>query len=393
MAGIDWAVDVVIALGAFGFGLLQMSMSANLMIPDDFIRRVLGIRAITLSAWGITAVALTCAPLVVRRRFPWVAFAACVVFWAFFESQMGVATLSLLGPLIALFTVAYERPRGEALGAGALMVGVIALCSLMAETGSLAMLMLVQNVAIAVAVALAGYALHARAEVVAAAEARADAAERTRDIEAQRRVEEERVRIAREVHDITAHSLSAVSVQAAAAGALVETDPQAAKEALASIRTTAKGALDEMRGVIGVLRAGESEAETQPVMGLDQLDQLASYLEQAGVACELREQVSPQVHVPGYVGTALFSIAREAATNIVRHSGAKWARIALVVRPGMAEVSVADDGCGLSDDVAEGHGIEGMRERVAVLGGTFDIRSYHEGETRVVARIPLERDE
>ncbi len=103
--------------------------------------------------------------------------------------------------------------------------------------------------------------------------------------------------------------------------------------------------------------------------------------------------MSPQVHVPGYVGTALFSIAREAATNIVRHSGAKWARIALVVRPGMAEVSVADDGCGLSDDVAEGHGIEGMRERVAVLGGTFDIRSYHEGETRVVARIPLERDE
>ncbi|WP_251212742.1 sensor histidine kinase [Adlercreutzia murintestinalis] len=390
LTGIDWGVDVIIALGAFGFGLLQMSMSANLMIPDDFIRRVLGIRAITLSAWGMAAVALTCAPLVVRRRFPWVAFAACAVFWTFFESQMGVATLSLLGPLIALFTVAYERPRGEALGACALMAALIVLCSFSAETGSLAMLMLVQNVAITVAVALAGYALHARAEVVAAAEARADAAERTRDAEAQRRVEEERLRIAREVHDITAHSLSAVSVQAAAASALVDTDPQAAKEALASIRGTAKDALDEMRGVIGVLRAGApEEAETQPVLGLDHMDQLVTYLEQAGVACELREQVSPKVHVPTYVSTALFSVAREAATNIVRHAGAHQASISLVVRPGSAEIAVSDDGCGLSTGQSEGHGIEGMRERVTVLGGIFDIRTYHEGETRVVARIPL----
>ena len=87
MSPADWLVDAVIALGAFGFGLLQMSASANLMIPDDFVRRLLGVRAITLSAWGVLIVALTCAPLVVRRRLPWPAFAVSTAVWAFLDRK------------------------------------------------------------------------------------------------------------------------------------------------------------------------------------------------------------------------------------------------------------------------------------------------------------------
>lgn len=386
MSATDWLVDAVVALGAFGFGLLQMSASVNLFIPDDFIRQVLGVRAVTLSGWGIAMVALTCAPLVVRRRLPWLVLAVCAAFWAFFEVQLGVSSLSLVGPLIALFTVAYERPRGEALAAGVGLLAVVALCALGARTSSLTMLMLVQNVAVVVAVALAGVALHARQESMQAVEARAAEAERTREAHAERRVEEERLRIAREVHDITAHSLSAVSIQAAAASALVDADPAAAKEALASIRETAKGALDEMRGIIAVLRDGSADAQTQPLMGTRDMTALIEYLEQAGVAATLR--VEGEAPLPAYIDMALYGIAREAATNIVRHAGAAHASIELAVDASGARLTIRDDGCGMADAAQQGHGIEGMRERVKVLGGTFEMGPATGGGTRIAVRIP-----
>ncbi len=390
MSGTDWLVDAVIALGAFGFGLLQMSASANLMIPDDFIRRLLGVRTITLSGWGILMVALTCIPLTVRRRLPWVVFVVTTLLWAFFEMQMGATTLSLVGPLIALFTVAYECTKYEAALAGGVLLVTVAGCAFFAPTSSLAMLMLVQNTAIVVAVAFAGFALHARQDSVKALAARAAEAERTREIHAEKRVEEERLRIAREVHDITAHSLSAVSIQSAAAAALIQTDPEAAKHALDNIRKTSKDALSEMRGMIAVLRDGSSDADIQPMMGIDELSGLKDYLEEAGLAVSLRVDGRKDT-LPAYISMALYGISREAATNIVRHSHASKASISLTINSDVAMLDIEDDGCGIKSDAPMGHGIEGMRERVKVLGGTFYISPSNTAGTKISVRIPVAR--
>ncbi|WP_241156453.1 MULTISPECIES: sensor histidine kinase [unclassified Adlercreutzia] len=396
MTAVDWLVDAVVALGAFGFGCLQLTLSVNLLVPDEALRRLLGIEAVVPTAYAIVAVLLTCAPLVVRRRLPWPAFAASVIVWMFFQAQVNAVSLSLIGPLVALFTLALECSRYEALAAGIASAAVLLLVPSAASSSTLASLSLVQNVAFVAAAGFAGYALQVRQAFLRAAEERAAEAERTRESEAQRRVEAERVRIAREVHDITAHSLSAVSIQAAVAERLAESDPQAAKEAIAAVRATSKSALDDIRAMIGVLRAPAGEqAETAPTAGTDQLPNLVAYLRQAGVACALDREGYDRALVPAHLDVALFGIAREACTNIVRHAHAAHASIALRTTAGYAELSVEDDGRSFDYAAARaagapfGHGLEGMAERAHVLGGSFSAAPRAAGGFAVRVSIPL----
>lgn len=415
MSKTDWLVDIVIAAGAFGFGLLQLNVSANLLVPDEFIRRIIGIRSVVPSGAVVALVALACAPLIVRRKMPWIAFAACLAFWLFGEFYAGAISLSLAGSLVALFTVSYERTLSEGVAALAITLLAVVLVPYTSGTGTLSTLLLAQNAILAVAVALGGYALHNRQDYLLAAEARAEEAEalrqsearraeqaeRTRETEAQRRVEEERVRIAREVHDITAHSLSAVSIQAAAAERLVDSDPDGAKAAIAAVRETAKGALDEMRAMVNVLRSGDiasgegrsgTSLETQPTQGTNQLSELGRYLENAGVAARIDASGYDRGIIPAYIDVALFGIAREATTNIVKHAGAKEARIVLKIQDGAACLEVQDDGCGASEGMiqqAAGHGIEGMRERLNLLGGKLAFAEGEGGGLHMEASIPL----
>lgn len=404
MTQVDWLVDCVIAAGAFGFGLLQLTFSANIFVPDDFIRRMLGIHAITPSVLGIAATLATSLPLVFRRRYPWPVFVCSLGLWAAFEWTGGVESFSAVSPLVALFTLACECGRGQTVAAGAAMLAVTLFSAADGRNSALAALLVAQNAALVVAVSFAGYALKARGDYLEAAEARleqaerlrasearrAEEAERTRESEASRRVEAERVRIAREVHDITAHSLSAVSVQAAAAMRLVDSDPAAAKDAIGEIRATSKSALADMRSMIGVLRGGDSAAETSPTAGTERLGDLASFLEGAGVECELSVDGYDRSRVPAHVDVAVFGIAREACTNIVRHSEAGRAAIGLAAEGGEAVLSVCDDGKGMQQSAPEsGHGIEGMRERVRLLGGSLDVGPSEKGGTCVCARIPV----
>ena len=195
MTVVDWVVDAVISLGAFGFGCLQLTLAVNLLIPDEMLRRMLGIEAMVPTAYAIVAVALTTAPLVLRRRCPWPTFMAALIIWVFFQAQVNSVSLSLIGPLVALFTLAYVRPRVEALGAGAAMAAVLLVVPTAASSATLASLTLVQNIAFVAATGFAGYALQVHQDYLRAAEERAEQAERTRESEAQRRVEAERVRI------------------------------------------------------------------------------------------------------------------------------------------------------------------------------------------------------
>ena len=389
MTPTDWAVDAIVAAGAFGFACLQLTFANALLVPDELLRRLFGLMGPISPAMALGAVALTTLPLVLRRRFPWPVLGLTLMAWALFQPSVGAAALSLAGPLAALFTLACERPRGETLAAAGCVLAVLLLPQALGALAptrpgpgapvkpqDVSALMLVQNVALTLVASFAGYALHVRQDYLRAAEERAEEAERTREATARRRVEEERLRIAREVHDITAHSLSAVSIQAAAAERLVEADPPAAKEAIGQVRAIAKDALDEMRAIVGVLRSG---GDRMPTQGTDRLGDLAVYLADAGVEAVVDASAYQRAVVPAYIDVALFSMAREAVTNVVRHAGASrsWVRLATAEAPGgglEARLSVEDDGCGIAPAaMSAGHGLEGLAERAALLGGTLAV--------------------
>lgn len=414
----DWLVDIVIAAGAFGFGLLQLTLSANLFIPDDFIRRILGIRAMSPNSYAIAGTLIMSLPLIFRRRLPWVSFGISLFVWAVLDASSSGDSFSTIAPLIALFTLAYECGMSQAIAAVCLMVSCVAFGAVFTHQGGISALLTFQNIALGIAVGCAGYAFSASQQSAkdaeqkaASAEAlresetmRAEAAERlrvseskraaeaelTRESEASRRVEEERVAIARELHDITAHSLSAVSIQAAAAERLLDSDIEAARAAIAEVRKTSKDALADMRSMVGVLRG--DEGVRTPTAGCAQIDALAAYLEDAGISCTLELHNYDTSVVAKHIDIALFGIAREACTNIVRHSNATKASITLGCSNNFATLRVSDNGSGLSGDLAfstDKHGLIGMQERAKLLDGTFEISSPEDGGCVIDVSIPL----
>lgn len=399
----DWGFDVAVTAAAFLFGCVQLMLAASsIVIPDLALRQYLGMVNVVPNVQVFVALAVTTLPLVVRRRFPWPVFLFCLVSFLGLQNAFNGFSLTIVGPVVALYTIASERGRVETVAAVLLAVAGLLFTDAHAATANMVLFTRFQNIVLAVAAGLAGYAYRTHRAYVKATEDRAAEAERTREEEAARRVEEERVRIAREVHDITAHSLSAVSIQAAAAERMIDRDPAAAKEAISAVCTTAKGALADIRSMIGVLRCGDDAAETSPTSGTERLDDLRAYLGNAGIETTLDAAAYCRADVPAHVDMALFGIAREAATNIVRHAGARKALIRLAVEDGRARLVVEDDGvgCGLSASAAasgalpqavdgEGHGIAGMAERVHLLGGTFSAGDRAGGGFRVVACLPM----
>lgn len=213
---------------------------------------------------------------------------------------------------------------------------------------------------------------------------------RERAAAARRRVDEERLRIARELHDVLAHSISLINVRAGVALELIDDHPEQARTALTTIKAASKEALGEVRQVLGTLRA-PGEAPRTPSPGLDRLPEL---VEQAGAA-GLRVEVAVEGRrgaVPAGVDLAAFRIVQEALTNVVRHSGARTARVALRYPPGRLELAVEDDGPAASaagGDSGGGNGLVGMRERAAALDGTVAAGPRPDGGFRVHAELPL----
>ena len=184
-----------------------------------------------------------------------------------------------------------------------------------------------------------------------------------------------------------------MSIQAAAAERLIDRDPQAAKEAIATARATAKDALEEIRGMVGVLRAKDGVPETEPTKGTDRLEDLVAYLQEAGVEARIDEAGYDRLRVPTYVDVALYDIAREATTNIVRHAQARTAAIRIAGEEGRVRLTVEDDGVGAAGtqegSAPAGHGIEGMAERAHLLGGTLEAAPRFGGGFRVTAVLPV----
>jgi signal transduction histidine kinase len=215
-------------------------------------------------------------------------------------------------------------------------------------------------------------------------------ARRARAEERRRQAGEERLRIARELHDVVAHHMSLIHVQAGVALHVLDRKPDQVETALTTIKDASKEALTELRALIGVLRADGEPAPRAPVASLPALQELAARTSQAGVSTTV------DVHgdlggVPASVGSALFRIAQEAVTNVVRHSGATRARIVVSVGDGAATLSVTDNGRG-GGQAEEGTGLRGMRERATALGGDVSFGPADGGGAELKAELPLGGD-
>ncbi|ATW48110.1 two-component sensor histidine kinase [Streptomyces peucetius subsp. caesius ATCC 27952] len=241
--------------------------------------------------------------------------------------------------------------------------------------------------------AAAGDAVRSRRAFVDAIRERAERAERTREEEAGRRVAEERLRIARDLHDVVAHHIALVNVQAGVAAHVMDKRPDQAKEALAHVREASRSALNELRATVGLLRqSGDPEAPTEPAPGLAVLDELVTTFRQAGLPVEVARADDGEVP-PAAVDLAAYRIIQEALTNVQKHAGPDAKAEVSVVRVGSRlEITVIDNGPeeAESPDDGGGHGLLGMRERVTALGGTLTAGPRYGGGFRVQAILPLQ---
>ncbi len=212
--------------------------------------------------------------------------------------------------------------------------------------------------------------------------------ERERAAEAARLVHEERLRIAYEVHDVIAHSIASISVQAGVAAYVLERRPEKAKEALDAIKQTASGTLRELRLVLGALRADDGDPDDRdPVASLDRLPELTRMARTAGLRTDVTVVGAPTV-LPTAIELAAYRIIQEALTNVIRHAGASAVAIELAYRTDELHVTVSDNGSGTTDFEGSGSGIAGMRERARTLGGRLDAGRF-DGGFRVVCRLPV----
>ena len=224
------------------------------------------------------------------------------------------------------------------------------------------------------------------AELIRVRNQRAVAVRHRQDEEARRRASEERLAIARDLHDVVAHNISVINVQANTALHLMDRQPERAREALTAIHEVSRQALGELRSVLGVLRADGADAPLMPSPGLDRLGELAAHARTAGIAVRVVEQGEPRP-VPAGVDTAAYRIVQEALTNAVRHSGGRAATIRLCYDPDALTIEVDDDGREALPS-RPGNGVAGMTERARALGGTLDAGPRSGGGFRVLARLP-----
>ena len=217
----------------------------------------------------------------------------------------------------------------------------------------------------------------------------ADRRAREHELRAREAAASERARIARELHDIVAHSVSVMIAQAGGAEEIVESAPERAREAMRCVRETGQQALVEMRRMVGLLRSGDETLGVHPQPTLADLEALVARAREAGLHAEVRVDGTPRPLPPG-VDLSAYRIVQEALTNVHKHAGHRaTARVTVRWLPAAVELSIENDGAG-DGSAGDGHGLVGMRERAALYGGTLDARPRPGGGFVVRARLPAE---
>jgi signal transduction histidine kinase len=384
-----WMVDAGIALAVLVAGEIAIATGREAdSIDRNWFAYLLGVAM--------------AAPLLLRQRYPTVVLyavsAALLLFYA-----LGYPGFS---PALVLAVPLHDATRAGRLW-WALPVPVFFLTA-----GAVAMTVhrgipaldvlatfLPQAAMLAVAILL-GALMRSRAAYAAEVRHRLDRAEREREREAQRRVTEERLRIARDLHDTVGHAIATITVQSAAALHMLDRDPERSREALEAIRGTGRAALAEMRATLGVLRSGDATAPPDRDAGLDRLPELLTAVRAAGLRVEVDSDLAVQ-RLPGPVDQVVYRILQEALTNVLRHAGQR-ARAEVLMRaaPESVTVEVRDDGPGVDagvgvgvgvatlDDPGGGRGLKGMRERVEALGGQLTAAPRSAGGFQVRATLP-----
>ncbi|MFD6916708.1 sensor histidine kinase [Streptomyces virginiae] len=386
------ATDAVLAFGAFVAMVLGSFADPHGPHGPTFGTRTPEPFSLLLMLLGATA-------LVFRRRQPR-AVLAVTCGLSLLELTTGEPRAPVaMCTVIALYTVASRTDRPTTWRIGVLtMAGLTGVAMLAGPLPWYAQ----ENIGIFAwtgMAAAAGDAVRSRRAFVDAIRERAERAERTRDEEARRRVAEERLRIARDLHDVVAHHIALVNVQAGVAAHVMDKRPDQAKEALAHVRDASRSALNELRATVGLLRqSGDPEAPTEPAPGLGVLDELVDTFRHAGLPVEVIVQLEDVAAgpLPAAVDLAAYRVIQEALTNVRKHAGPGAKAEVSVVRVGPSvEVTVLDDGGESADPAPEpadpggGHGLLGMRERTGALGGTCFAGPRFGGGYRVHAILPL----
>jgi len=233
-----------------------------------------------------------------------------------------------------------------------------------------------------------GRRVRIRGYYAAAARERAEHLEWMRATEAQRAIADARAGIARELHDVVAHNVSVMTVQAGVARLVVADDPERAKEAIGAVEEAGRRALDELRHLLGVLRPETASGELGPQPALNQVPELVDQLRQTGMSLSLTADVPSEL--PVRVELFAYRIVQEALTNVLKHGGVDTAaQVCLVESDGYLNIEVTDTGTATSTLPGSGQGIVGMKERASLLGGTFEAGPRPEGGFRVLARLPI----
>lgn len=355
--------------------------------PREGLTRVLRDFPPPLEAYLL--VALCFLPLVLRRRNPLGVLAVVAIMVSLYSRLPLPLAMTQIAMLVALYTAGTLVDRKRFVPWAIAFGGLVLLTSLPPLESRMLLPDFAGTLAMLLGAAAIGDATRNRRAYVAEVEQRAIEAERMREEETSRRIDEERLRIARELHDITAHSLSIVAVQSGAALHVLDTDPSAARAALVAIRDTSRASLGELRGMLGVLR-GDGEqtgaAPLTPAPGLSRIDELVGPLREAGLVVDVEVDLGTDL-LPAMVDASAYRIVQEALTNVLRHAGKSDVRLSVRRDGERLEIEVLNDGPA-KPAAGEGHGIAGMRERAAALGGTFEAGPAPHGGWRVFSVLP-----
>ena len=364
-------IDVLFALAAFG----------ALLADPLLLHKVTGL---TPAMWALSFLAAL--PLVARRRFPLAVLAA--------EVPLLFACLAVAHPnraavgiaMLLVFTVGLEGGRTRSLVVGALMALLVTAAVFItgerAESSDV-----IAYVSLVLGALLAGEALRARQ---ALARTLAEEAARAREAAARHRFDAERLTLANELHDVVGHTLVAINVRAAAAARRARKGGADAVTALDDIASASAGALAELRTTLKAVRAAQNgPAPLHPVQDLAGLAGLIAGVEEAGLSVQL-EMAGAPASLPAPVGHAGYRIIQESLTNVLRHSTARRARVRVEASDRSLLIEVLDDGQPHAPAVpADGHGLAGMRERAAALGGSCEVGPVNGAGWRVRAEIPV----
>jgi signal transduction histidine kinase len=362
-----YALDGLLALALLAIGLLGTAPAAHTQHRPE------------PGAWGYALVVVGALAVAARRRLPTTVLAICTAgtgAYLLAGYPYGPVLISLA---VALYTVAAHRPLRVAGPATGAVLVVLLICGLI---GSGYGMDTFGPIGAWVAIPLAvGVTVRVGREQVL--QSRRDAARRQADAE--------RLRVAQEVHDVVGHGLAAINMQAEIALHLLGRQPGQAEAALTAISRTSRESLDELRATLGAVRRGDDLDDRTPAPGLARLDALVDRTRSVGVPVSV-DVDGPVSELPVAVDLAAYRIVQESLTNVLRHAGAATAAVRIAMSDGRLTVSVTDTGRG-GDPAAPagGHGLAGMRERVAALGGELSTGPLPGGGFAVTATIPVRR--